>query len=323
MIQISKNINQAIKLLNNNEIVAIPTETVYGLAGNIYNENAIKKIFEVKKRPFFNPLIVHCHSIEEVKKITTYFPAKAQLLADYFWPGPLTLVLQKKDFISDFISAGKSTIAVRIPKHPVTMALLRSIDFPLAAPSANPFGSISPTSANHVASYFKNDLEMVLDGGKCDNGLESTIIGFDDNDEPILYRLGSVSIEDIEMVIGTIKTNTKSSDPLLPEAPGMLTRHYAPNKPTFLTHDLNVKIHENRGRKIGVLSFMNTIQNSSISHLEVLSPSGNLAEAGANLYEAMHNLDHADIDIILAEIFPNYGIGKSINDRLERATQLK
>ena len=183
---ISKDISKAVALLNNEELVAIPTETVYGLAGNIYSEKTIKAIFETKQRPFFNPLIVHIPSIDHLEEIVACIPEKAKLLAESFWPGPMTLVLKKKSTIPNVITAGKDTVAVRIPNHPTTLELLNRLDFPLAAPSANPFNRISPTTAQHVEDYFKDKIKMVLDGGACKIGIESTIIGFE-NEEPVIY----------------------------------------------------------------------------------------------------------------------------------------
>ena len=190
---ISQDIKKAIALLSADKLVAIPTETVYGLAGNIYSEKAIKSIFETKKRPFFNPLIVHIPSTDTLEDVVSYVPEKARLLAEAFWPGSMTLVLKKQATIPDIITAGKDTVAVRVPNHPLTLELLKQLPFPLAAPSANPFGSISPTKPEHVERYFKEAISQVLDGGACTNGIESTIIGFE-NDEPIIYRLGALAI---------------------------------------------------------------------------------------------------------------------------------
>jgi len=226
---VSKDISKAVQILNNHDVVAIPTETVYGLAGNIYSEKALRKIFEIKQRPLFNPLIVHVHSLEKVEELVLDFPEKAKKLAKAFWPGPLTLVLKKKAIIPDLITAGKDTVAIRIPNHPVTLSLLKELPFPLAAPSANPFGCISPTKASHVEGYFKSSLSMVLEGGDCKKGIESTIIGFENN-EPVLYRLGSISIEEISHVVGALKIKNKKE--IAPEAPGMLERHYAPKTKT-------------------------------------------------------------------------------------------
>jgi L-threonylcarbamoyladenylate synthase len=315
---ISNNMSKAVKILNNEDIVAIPTETVYGLAGNIYSDKAIRKIFEVKQRPLFNPLIVHLHSVEQLDEIVSEFPPKAKLLADAFWPGSLTLVLKKKSTIPDVITAGKETVAVRIPNHPVALALLKELSFPLAAPSANPFNRISPTKALHVESYFKNAIQMVLEGGECKNGLESTIVGFENN-EPILYRLGAISIEEIENIVG--KINVKTKEEKMPNAPGMLDKHYAPKTKTYLVNDIDKFITDYGDKTIGLLSFSEAITASNIKHVEILSKSRDLKEAASKLYSSLHILDHLDLDMIVAQRFPDIGLGKSINDRLERATK--
>lgn len=315
---ITTDINKAKQVLLKNELIALPTETVYGLAGNAFSEIAIKKIFELKKRPFYNPLIVHLKSAVCISDVATEIPESALLLADKFWPGPLTLVLKKQEHISDLITAGKKTVAVRVPNHPTALALLDTLEFPLVAPSANPFGSISPTTAAHVFNYFGEALEVVLDGGVCEKGLESTIIGFE-NDQPVLYRRGSIAIEDIEKIVGklSIITTTDKS----PNAPGMLSRHYAPKTDIYLTNDITELLKSFDGKKIGLLLFKNQLQNKSIIHQEILSNSGDLAEAAKNLYAAMHRLDQNNLDVIIAERLPDEGLGKTINDKLERATK--
>lgn len=315
---VSKDINKAVTILNNEDVVAIPTETVYGLAGNIYSEKAIHKIFEIKQRPLFNPLIVHVHSLEKAEELVSDFPEKARQLAKAFWPGSLTLVLKKKPSIPDLITAGKDTVAIRMPNHPVTLQLLQELSFPLAAPSANPFGCISPTKASHVERYFKNSISMVLEGGTCKNGIESTIIGFENN-EPVLYRLGSISLEDIIDVIGTVKIKNKKD--IAPDAPGMLERHYAPKTKTYLVEDVESFIQDYKNKKIGVIRFSESKPLPSVEILEVLSKSGDLKEAASKLYSTLHNLDTLHLDMIVAEVFPDYGLGKSINDRLSRATK--
>lgn len=318
MIQISKDLLKAKQILENDELVAIPTETVYGLAGNIYSEKAIKKIFETKKRPLFNPLIIHIDSKNKLEEIALEIPEKAKKLADTFWPGSLTLVLKKKAHIPEIITAGKNTVAVRVPNHPLTLKLLKSLSFPLAAPSANPFGSISPTTAQHVADYFPDDLAMVLEGGNCENGIESTIIGFE-NSEAILYRLGSISVEEIEAVIGTISVKNKKEN--APDAPGMLSRHYAPKTKTILVNNIEKELKIYPNAKIGVLLFQNSLLTKTNVVKEILSEKGDLKEATSNLYAAMHRLDKQNLDLIIAEKFPDNDLGKSINDRLERATK--
>lgn len=315
---ITTDINKAKKILEKNELIALPTETVYGLAGNAFSEIAIKKIFELKKRPFYNPLIVHLKSAACINDIAIEIPESAMLLADKFWPGPLTLVLKKQEHISDLITAGKKTVAVRVPNHPLALALLNTINFPLVAPSANPFGSISPTSAAHVFNYFGEELEVVLDGGECEKGLESTIIGFE-NDHPILYRRGSIAIEDIEKIVGKLSITTNNDKS--PSAPGMLSRHYAPQTDTYVTDDVPGSLKSFEGKKIGLLLFKNQIKNNNINQQEILSKSGDFEEAAKNLYAAMHRLDQNNLEVIIAERLPDEGLGKTINDKLERATK--
>ena len=249
---ISKDIQKAVQLLTENQLVAIPTETVYGLAGNIFSEKAIKSIFSTKKRPFFNPLIVHIPSIDSLSDLVTHVPEKAKLLAAAFWPGSMTLVLKKSKTIPDIITAGKDTVAVRVPNHPITLALLKKLPFPLAAPSANPFGSISPTKPAHVENYFRNSIKMVLDGGSCANGIESTIIGFE-NEEPVIYRLGALPLEEIEAVVGAISIKNKKEEK--PDAPGMLARHYAPKTSTFLVDDVAAEVKKHSEKKNWYPSF--------------------------------------------------------------------
>jgi L-threonylcarbamoyladenylate synthase len=316
MIEVTKDINRAAFFLNNNEVIGMPTETVYGLAGNIYSEQAVKKIFEVKQRPFYNPLIVHIKSVDQLEKVAVEIPEQAIKLSNHFWPGPLTLLLKKHPSIPNIITAGKETVAVRIPKHPTAQSLLALLDYPLAAPSANPFGSISPTTAEHVAEYFSEKIPAVLDGGTSKNGLESTIIGFIDN-QAVLFRHGAISIEEIEAVIGKITIKTSAKDQ--PDAPGMLLKHYAPNTPTFVTDDVKSMINSFSRKKVGLILFKDKIENADKHYYEVLAENGDLQVAGANLYAAMHRLDKQQLDAIIIEKLPNIGIGRSINDRLERA----
>ncbi len=315
---ITNHLQKAVQTLLKNELVAIPTETVYGLAANAYSDLAVQKIYALKKRPAHNPLIVHLKSADALSEIAQNIPALAFELAQAFWPGPLTLLLEKQAHISDVITAGKPTVAVRVPNHPLTLELLENLPFPLVAPSANPFGSISPTTAQHVFDYFGHDLEVVLDGGPCSRGIESTIIGFV-NQQPVLYRHGSIAAEEIEKITGSLSFILHNEQ--APEAPGMLSRHYAPNTDTFLTDDVQSFISLFSGKKIGVLALQNKISSSLIAHQEVLSASGNLQEAAQNLYAAMHRLDHLQLDVIIAQRMPDQGLGKTINDKLIRASK--
>lgn len=318
MVEISRDINKAKALLNSDDVVAIPTETVYGLAGNIFSEKAVRKIFELKGRPLYNPLIVHTYSLDQLDRFVRHIPEQAKRLAEAFWPGPLTLILPKIDSVPSLITAGKDTVGIRIPNHPLTLELLSQLDFPLAAPSANTFGNISPTRPEHVSSYFESTLSMVLDGGPCPKGIESTIVGFE-GEEAVIYRLGSISIEDIEEVIGTLEVRNKKE--AAPDAPGMLSRHYAPSTTTYLVDDVLAFLEGITYAKVGVITFKEDRVHDKIKQVEILSPEGHLKQAAAQLYAAMHRLDAMDLDAIVAERFPDEGLGKSINDRLERATK--
>ena len=318
MIKISKDSALAAEILNNNKVIGFPTETVYGLAGNIFSEQAITSIFEIKKRPRFNPLIVHIAKIDELAKIAKEIPENALKLAEQFWPGPLTLLLKKRDNVPDYITAGKDSVAVRIPNHELALEILNAVDFPLAAPSANPFGSISPTTAQHVADFFPTQVEAVFDGGACQNGIESTIVGFDGN-KVIIYRLGAISIEDIENIVG--KTERLTLDENVPIAPGMLKKHYSPKTNFVLSNAVEVELLKHKNLKIGVLSFTKNYISNYIKAIEILSPNRDFKEASRKLYAAMHRLDKQNLDIIISEIFPDHDLGKSINDRLSRAAE--
>lgn len=315
---ITNNIQLAKSELDKDGIIGLPTETVYGLAGNIYSDSALEKIFSLKKRPSYNPLIVHIKSKNDVFKIAENIPEKAIQLANSFWPGPLTLILKKQSHISPIITADKPTVAVRVPNHPVALELLRTIDYPIAAPSANPFGSISPTTSQHVQDYFGEELSVILEGGSCLNGIESTIIGFE-HDSPVLYRLGAISLEEIESVVGKVIINNHSE--IEPSAPGMISKHYSPNTKLILSENVIEDVEKYDKMRIGVISLYQEMNHSSVISKEILSPTKNLYEAASKLYAAMHRLDKHKLDIIIAEVFPNNSVGKSINDRLQRAAK--
>ncbi|HSY62599.1 MAG TPA: L-threonylcarbamoyladenylate synthase [Cytophaga sp.] len=306
-------ITQAKQVLEANHVVAIPTETVYGLAGNALNVEAVSTIFAVKKRPNFDPLIVHTHSIEALTDFVKEIPEQALRLAQTFWPGPLTLLLPKKNNIPDLVTSGLDRVAVRVPNHPLTLALLKSLDFPLAAPSANPFGYISPTTAQHVTDQLGNDIEYILDGGACTIGVESTIIGWE-NGMATIMRVGGLSIEAIEQVIGPVKIQAVSSSN--PAAPGMLKSHYAPGIP-MVEGNIEQLISQHPSKKIAVLSFQKAY--SSVYKNYILSSKGDTTEAAQHLFAAMRELDNCGADIILTEFVPPVGLGLAINDRLKRA----
>ncbi|MGE0587948.1 MAG: L-threonylcarbamoyladenylate synthase [Cyclobacteriaceae bacterium] len=299
--------------LEADELVAVPTETVYGLAGNALHAKAVAKIFEVKERPSFDPLIIHVPDAQQLERYVAKIPKQAEQLINHFWPGPLTLVLPKKDIIPDLVTAGLDSVGVRCPDHHLTHQLLRQLDFPLAAPSANPFGYVSPTTAAHVEEQLGSKIPYILDGGPCKVGIESTIIGFE-NDKPIIYRRGGISNEAIERVIGPVDSRLHSTSN--PKAPGQLQSHYAPRKP-FLLGDIDQLLTAVKGKKVGILRYKES-KNRAENEI-VLSPTENLAEAAQNLFAALRQLDTMNIDLIIAEKVPDIGIGKAINDRLTRA----
>ncbi len=313
---ISDNTSEAAYFLKLGKAVAVPTETVYGLAANIFDEQAVRSIFELKERPMNNPLIVHVHSYSQLSEIARNIPEAALRLAEKFWPGPLTLVLEKTSNVPDLITAGKPTVGVRMPNHGVTLDLLKQLPFPLAAPSANPFMRISPTNPERVFEYFQNKIPFILDGGECINGIESTIVGFREN-TPILYRLGAISVEEIEEVVGEL--DIVNNETMSPDAPGMMKKHYSPRTKLIVTSEIENQLKLYEGKKVGLLCFSESNCNESVQFSKTLSQSRNLDEAAHNLYEHLQELDNAELDIIIAEKMPNLGLGKSINDRLMRA----
>jgi L-threonylcarbamoyladenylate synthase len=308
-------IELAEKLLREGNLVAIPTETVYGLAANALDIKAVAKIFEAKNRPTFDPLIIHTDSIEKIKSWVTDFPEKAQQLAQHFWPGSLTLLLPKAAIIPDLVTSGLDRVAVRIPNHPLTLSLLEKLDFPLAAPSANPFGYISPTKAEHVTAQLGDKVSLVLDGGSCEVGIESTIVGFE-QEKAIIYRLGGISVEAIEQIIGAVEIRPHSSSN--PNAPGMLESHYAPRKPFCLDKE---KLKQYPSERVGILVFSQTLENIPLENQKILSPNGSYWEAAQNLFALMRELDEMPhIEVIFAELLPEENLGRAINDRLRRAS---
>ncbi len=313
---IGTELSQAIMLLSKGEVVAIPTETVYGLAANALDAHAALKIFEAKQRPTFDPLIVHISGTDQINKYASEVPAVAMELAHLFWPGPLTIVLPKKEIIPDVISSGLPTVGLRCPAHPVALELLQRIPFPLAAPSANPFGYISPTTAQHVYDQLQDVIPYILDGGPCRIGVESTIVGWED-EGVFIYRLGGLSLEELRKVAPQIQLKINSSSD--PKAPGMLASHYAPRK-KFLLGNIEELLRLQTGNKVGVLNFQNAIgQSDHVIEREILSPQGDLFEAAAGLFAAMRRLDAGDAELIIAEPVPDVSIGRAINDRLRRA----
>jgi L-threonylcarbamoyladenylate synthase len=308
-------IRQAAVIIRQGGIVAFPTETVYGLGADALNPLAVARIFEVKRRPYFDPLIAHVASPADVRKLVKEIPSNANKLIQRFWPGPVTVVLLKKENIPDIVTAGLPSIAVRMPDHPMALSLIKESKCPIAAPSANPFGYLSPTTAEHVREQLGDQVDLILDGGPCTIGVESTIVSFLDG-KPRLLRPGGVSLEEIESVIGEVEISPIREDK--PSAPGMLSRHYAPRTPIVL--DWTEKsLASYKGRRMGLLAFRKPGKSLEFDHIEVLSRKGDLREAAANLFTAIRRLDNLKLDLILAESVPEVELGRAIMDRLRRA----
>jgi len=297
---ITNNIADILNALLKGEVVGLPTETVYGLAANAFNEEAIEKIYSLKKRPISNPLILHTHSIKEVEKYTHSNSNKILEIAKAYWPGPLTVLLEKKESIPNIVTAGSKYVAFRIPSHPLFLEVLQNVSYPIAAPSANPYQKISPTSANHVFEYFGENISYILDGGNCNFGIESTIIGME-NEELIIYRQGAITYEQLKKKHKNIRFNEIETTKIITS--GMSKKHYAPNTKVILVDSIETYIQNNKDLKIGVLEFgkldINTIAK--------------------NYYQKLNELDKAGYDVIVAKKFKNSGIGRALNDKIERA----
>jgi len=284
-----KAIHQAADIIQRGGIVAFPTETVYGLGADAFNPLAVARIFEVKRRPYFDPLIVHVANPSKMRKLVKEIPSNARKLIEKFWPGPLTIVLLKEENIPDIVTAGLPTLAIRMPNHPMALALIEESKCPIAAPSANPFGYLSPTTAEHVRDQLGDQVDFILDGGPCPVGVESTIVSFLE-EKPMLLR----------------------------PAPGMFPKHYAPRTPIVLDwSEKNLDLYKDKN--IGLLLFQEPKDNLKSQSVEILSTKGDLREAAANLFAAIRRLDALNLDLIIAEPIPEVGLGRAIMDRLRRA----
>lgn len=300
-------------LLQRGEVVVIPTETVYGMAASALDANAVRRVFELKRRPALDPLIVHIADAGDLGAVAAGVPPAARKLAEAFWPGPLTLVLPKRKCIPNLVTSGRDTVAVRVPEHPIARKIIREAGCPIAAPSANRFGSVSPTCARHVFNQFDTDLKFIVDGGPCAVGVESTILGFWDN-RVWLLRPGGIALELIEAIAGPVSVY-RNSGPTDIRAPGTMPRHYAPSTPLFLLNATDPVVLK---RNTGLIVFGPDAPVGG-AEVENLSPAGDPAEAAANLYAAMRRLDAAGLDRIIARRLPDEGLGRTVNDRLQRA----
>ena len=304
----------AADILRSGGLVAIPTETVYGLAADALDEDAVLRIYEAKQRPRFNPLILHTYSFDTFSRYASDIPEACRALAEAFCPGPLTFLLPKHEIVPDLVTAGSRRVALRVPDHPMTRALLQGLDRPLAAPSANPSGYVSPVTARHVMEGLEGRIPYILDGGTCRVGLESTIVSFTP-EAVVLHRHGAVTAEAIHKVTGL---PVQAPEDAKVDTPGQLKSHYAPTAPLQVC-DVGDWLRRHGGERTAVISFQTRYLDPEPRWSRVLSPSGDLHEAARNLFHALRELDTLKADLILAESFPDTGLGIAINDRLKRA----
>ena len=323
-----ENIQKAAAILRQGGLVAFPTETVYGLGADVFNEKAVCRIFEAKKRPTFDPLIVHVASVKEAMALWLETPPQAKALMKAFWPGPLTLVLPKVPKVPDVVTSGLPTVAVRFPKNDYALALIRATGHPIAAPSANLFGYTSPTTAAHVYEDVGDKVDLVLDGGDSVVGLESTVVKVLPDGCEIL-RLGVVTPEDIAKIV-PLKKPARSA---AVESPGQLETHYAPWTPFYLLtgsweecgEKAQVLLKTEQEKKqaplcAGLITFSGTKHPGAFESVQTLSEKGDLSEAASRLFQAIRNLDKMHLDLLLAEPAPEKGIGLAIMDRLKKAS---
>ncbi len=305
----------AARIIKAGGLVAFPTETVYGLGADAFDETAVARIFSVKKRPRFDPLIVHIAYMNQVEQVAASVPDTARKLMEAFWPGPLTVIVEKSPKVPELVTAGLPGVGLRMPAKQMALDLIAAAKTPIAAPSANPFGSISPTSAEHVREGLGEEVDFIINGGPCEVGVESTIISCMES-QPVLLRPGGIPLEDIEARVGKVIIPDRGD--YRHASPGRFTRHYAPGTPVVLGDP-----HEYTGleKRVGVLTLKAAQFDAVLYRVEVLSPSGDLSEAACNLFSALKRLDASGVDLIVATPVPNTGLGRAINDRLYRAAQ--
>jgi len=321
-------ITRAASLLREGHLVAFPTETVYGLGADAQNEEAVKKLYEAKGRPNNHPVIVHLPSPEAISEWCSNVPKEALLLANAFWPGPLTLVLPRSEKAKNFITGGQDTVAIRVPSHPIALALLKEFGGGVVAPSANRFGKLSPTRAEHVASDFGESIAIVLDGGPCQVGIESTIVNLSGN-KPEILRPGMITADQIAAQLGISASDLAPKEKPVIHVPGDLPSHYAPETPLYVVaqEELHSLIKNSSGLKFAVLAFDDQPENqpdnqpNKGSAYRWLKASSNPKRYAEALYATLRTLDQAGADRILIEAVPAASEWQGIADRLQRATQ--
>lgn len=318
-----QSIKEAAEIIRSGGLVIFPTETVYGIGANALDGKAAAKIFEAKGRPQFNPLISHVASLKQAEELA-HFDARAKALAQAFWPGPLTLILPRaENSVSELVSAGLDTVALRMPSHPAALALIKEAGVPIAAPSANRSGEPSATTPKHAADSLGDKVDLILAAGPCEVGLESTVLDLS-GEEALILRPGAITPEDIEPLIGPVRYGHEEADVNKPKSPGLLLKHYAPNLPVRLKA-VDVKQGETL-LAFGSIKFMGVEGGGAAKdlpeeRLRNLSENADLHEAAANLFKYLRELDKPELSGIAVMDIPNTGLGIAINDRLKRAAE--
>lgn len=331
MINDSTHLNQAAEILQNGGLVAVPTETVYGLAANALNEHAVANIFTAKGRPNDNPLIIHIASLDMLDPLVKTIPSKAKVLMEHFWPGPLTLIFEATDTVPLSVRAGLSTVAIRFPSHPVMQKLITLSSLPLAAPSANTSGKPSPTNAHRVKDDLSGKIDAIIDGGNCAVGLESTVIDMTCG-VPVILRPGAITHDMLEATIGTVHIDPallSQDESLIPKAPGMKYTHYSPNAEVIIVKgdlddvisEINARILTDKAqhKKVGVLATDETLHAFDCDNILSLGSISNLEQIAMNLFEKLRTFDDTKTDIVYSLAFPEEGLGKAIMNRLEKS----
>jgi len=312
-----ENIRRGAELIKRGGLVAFPTETVYGLGGNSLDPVAVAKIFEAKGRPSFDPLITHIADLDGLERVALVKDPLIYRVAEKLWPGALTIIVPRREIIPDLVTSGLDTMAVRMPDHPTARELIRLSTGAVAAPSANPFGYLSPTTAEHVEEALGDRIDLVIDGGLCRVGVESTVLDLT-RDIPTVLRPGGISVETLREVLGDVDVLDRTS--LTPKAPGQLPMHYSPRKPLHIV-DSPKEIPSAAPVRTGYLSFRGEGDLSRFAAVEILSERGDFVEAASRLFAALHRLDAAGIDVIYAQRVPSVGLGAAVMDRIYKASE--
>ena len=317
-----EDIQKAAQIIKHGGLVAFPTETVYGLGADVFQAEAVVKIFKAKGRPQSNPLISHIADLPQLDQLAINIPKIAYTLAEKFWPGPLTVVLQKHPNVPDIVTAGLETVTIRMPRHTIALELIRTANTPIAAPSANISGKPSSTNHTHVLKYFPNSIDCILPGGACEVGVESTVLDLT-SETPTILRLGGLPVETLQQFIPELTTAQPTTEPTHAKSPGMLFRHYAPSGKIYTfsnQEELLMLLERHSKHSLGIMGF-ESLRTISEAHTKFFSLGNTIEEATSHLFAGLNTMDETNKAIILIQIFPDHGLGRTYNERVKRAAE--